>query len=238
MPTQNPIIIALDVDTRQEALDCIKRLGTRADFYKIGLQLFSREGMPLVNEVIQLGKKVFLDLKLHDIPNTVSKAVRALARPGIELMTLHAFGGTEMMASATATLDQARAKNPEITTKLIGVTVLTSLDDSDLRQIGVDHSPQGQVLNLARLTKKSGLAGVVSSPHEARLLRNEHGPGFLLVTPGIRASSDPTQDQKRVMSAAEAIKEGSDHLVIGRSLLDTPDPAAALESILREIGAW
>lgn len=233
----NPLIVALDVDTQADALRHVDRLGARVDVFKVGLQLFAREGFPVVDAVVAKGKRVFVDLKLHDIPNTVSHAVAALAKPGVEFLTLHASGGEEMMRAAAGALKKIRAENNSVTTRLLAVTVLTSLDDDDLRQIGVDHSVPGQVLNLSRVAKTAGMDGLVASPQEVGLLRAEHGRHFVIVTPGVRPATGAVQDQKRVMTPAQAMKEGSDFLVMGRSLLDAPDPQKALEAILQEIGA-
>ncbi len=235
-PTLRPIIVALDVDTKADALKCVDRLGANVDVFKVGLQLFSREGFPVVDAIIAGGKKVFVDLKLHDIPNTVSHAVEALAKPGVEFITLHASGGEEMMQAAAGSLKKIRAGNERVTTRLLAVTVLTSLDDSDLRQIGVDHSVAGQVLNLSRVARSAGMDGLVASPQEVALLRSEHDRHFVIVTPGVRPASGNVQDQKRVMTPSQAMKEGSDFLVMGRSLLDAPDPQKMLQDVLAEIG--
>ena len=232
----SPIIVALDVDTQAEAMRHVDKLGARVDIFKVGLQLFSREGFPVVDAIISKGKKVFVDLKLHDIPNTVSHAVQALVRPGVEFLTVHASGGEEMMRAAAEALQKIRAGNDRITTRLLAVTVLTSLDENDLRQIGVDHSVAGQVLNLSRVAKQAGIVGLVASPQEVALLRSEHRHHFVIVTPGVRPASGNVQDQKRVMTPAQAMKEGSDFLVMGRSLLDTPDPQKMLQDVLSEIG--
>ncbi len=224
----SPVIVALDVDTRSEALEWVRRLAPQADIFKIGLQLFSREGFSLAEAIIQQGCRVFVDLKLHDIPNTVAQAVRALARPGVEFLTLHASGGAEMMAAAAGALKEVRTENPAVTSRLLAVTVLTSLDDSDLREIGVDHSVQGQALNLARLARSAGMDGLVASPHEVRLLRRELGREPVIVTPGVRLAGGQKQDQKRVMTPREAMQEGSDFLVMGRSILESPQPEETL----------
>lgn len=233
----SPIIVALDVDTQADALKSVERLATGVDIFKIGLQLFSREGIAVVAAVIARGKGVFVDLKLHDIPNTVAQAVRVLAMPGVEFLTVHASGGGDMLLAASTSLKQVRQKNPAITTKLLAVTVLTSMDEDDLRDIGVDHSVAGQVLNLARLARANGIDGVVASPQEVALLRAEHGNDLVIVTPGVRQATAEVQDQKRVMTPSQAMKEGSDFLVMGRSLLEAESPELALKAVLAEIGA-
>ena len=229
-----PVIAALDVDTRAEAAAVMDRLGGLIELFKVGLQLYTREGWPAVEDVIERGHGVFVDLKLHDIPNTVQRAARNLARPGVRFFTVHASGGSEMVAAAAAAVREARAGDPRVLTKLLAVTVLTSLDDSDLREIGVDHSMAGQVLNLARLARAAGADGVVASPQELRLLRAELGRGAVIVTPGVRLEGEASHDQKRVMTPTEALREGSDFLVMGRSLFEASDPGAILRSIARE----
>ncbi len=227
-----PIIVALDVDTKTEALRLVKQLGSHVDIFKVGLQLFSREGFSVVDAIISKDKRVFVDLKLHDIPNTVANATRALAVPGVEFLTIHAAGGEEMLRAAVRTLQNGRSKNPSLSTRLLAVTVLTSLDDTDLRQIGVGHSVAGQALNLARLAVSAGVDGVVASPHEVRLIRAELGRDLILVTPGVRLETDNAQDQKRVMTPTMAMKEGSNFLVMGRSLLGASDPLQMIEKVL------
>jgi orotidine-5'-phosphate decarboxylase len=235
MPKKSPkpIIVALDVDTRKEALKYVKLLKNHVDIFKVGLQLFSREGFDVVDAIIDSKKRVFLDLKFHDIPNTVSHAIKSIVRPGIEFFTVHASGGREMLTSAVETLKEARAGNSKITARMLAVTVLTSLDDDDLREIGVNHSAAGQVLNLSRLAHESGVDGVVASPQEVGLLKKEHGDNLVFVTPGVRLEADATQDQKRVMTPQRAFEEGSDFLVMGRSLLDSQDPLGKIGGILK-----
>ncbi len=232
-----PIIVALDVDTKIDALKWVKKLGKHIDIFKIGLQLFSKEGPSVIKAITAEGKRVFVDLKLHDIPNTVAGAIRSLASNGVEFITLHAMGGEEMMRAAVNALKECHVQNPLISTRLLAVTVLTSLDDSDLRQMGVDHSISGQVLSLARLARSTGVDGVVASPQEVRLLRAEHGRDLVLVTPGIRLADDGAHDQKRTMTPVQAMEEGSDFLVMGRTLLDSKEPLKRLQEILAGLPA-
>jgi orotidine-5'-phosphate decarboxylase len=231
----SPIIVALDVDSKAEAVECVKRFSNHVDVFKVGLQLFSREGFPAVQSIIDAGKKVFVDLKLHDIPNTVAGAVRRFMVPGVEFLTLHASGGETMIAAAAKEVSEAKDKNPAVTTRILSVTVLTSLDDEDLRMIGFNHSAVGQVLNLSRIARRAGSHGVVASPQEVSFLRKEHGNNLVIVTPGIRPSQSGNQDQKRVMTPADAIREGSDFLVMGRSLMDAPSPEKTLQEILNSL---
>ena len=231
-----PLIVALDVDSRREALQWVRRFGKRVDIFKVGLQLFAREGFPLVKAIVAERKRVFLDLKLHDIPNTVRNATRLLAVPGVEFITLHAGGGAEMMTAAVSAVRECRSQNPKVLTRLLAVTILTSLDDEDLRQMGMDHSVAGQVLNLARLARSAGVDGLVASPQEIRLLRVEHAEHLVLVTPGIRLAGAGSHDQKRTATPQQAMRDGSDYLVMGRSLLDAPEPEKAVQQVLAEIG--
>jgi orotidine-5'-phosphate decarboxylase len=228
-----PVIAALDVDTRAEAAAVMDRLGALVGLFKVGLQLYTREGWAAVADVVERGHGVFVDLKLHDIPNTVRRAAANLARPGVRFLTVHAQGGAEMVSAAAAAVRDARARDPRVQTQLLAVTVLTSLDDADLREIGVDHSMAGQVLNLARLALRSGADGLVASPQELPLLRRELGKGPVIVTPGVRLEGGAAHDQKRVMSPAEALREGSDFLVMGRSLFEAADPGAVLRAMSR-----
>jgi len=232
---QSPLVVALDMDSRAEALQWVKRLGNCVDVFKVGLQLFLREGIPVVEAIAAEGKRVFLDLKLHDIPNTVQHAARSLAIPGVEFITVHASGGAEMMSAAVSAVREQRSKNPLITTRVLAVTILTSLDDADLRQMGLDHSVSGQVLNLARLARSAGVEGLVASPQETRLLRAEHSNNLVLVTPGVRPAGVESHDQKRIMTPRQAMQEGSDFLVMGRSLLKAPEPEKTVRQILAEM---
>lgn len=233
-PVRAPVIAALDVDTRAEAAAVMDRLGALVHLFKIGLQLYTREGWTAVEEVIERGHGAFVDLKLHDIPNTVQRAAANLTRPGVRFLTLHASGGSDMIAAAADAVREARARDPRAQTKLLAVTVLTSLDDTDLREIGVDHTMPGQVLNLARLALRAGADGLVASPREVALLRREFGRDPVIVTPGVRFDGGAAHDQKRVMSPAAALREGSDFLVMGRSLFEATDPGALLRALAEE----
>src|SRR3989338_1481871 len=183
---KRPIIVALDVNDQSEALEWVDQFSEHIDIFKVGLQLFSREGMGVVKAILAKKKRVFLDLKFHDIPHTVSNAIRAVAIPGVEFLTIHASGGMEMMNAAVSALRECRSQIPALSTRLLAVTVLTSLDETDLRQIGIAHSLAGQVMNLGRLAKECKVDGIVTSPHEVRLLRAELGSDLVFITPGIR----------------------------------------------------
>lgn len=198
---------------------------------KIGKELFTREGPELVRHFVRQGHDVFLDLKFHDIPNTVAQACRAAAALGVWMVNVHALGGSKMMKAARVALDEASGRRP----LLIGVTVLTSMGQEDLEEIGVHTEPAQQVLRLATLAKASGLDGVVCSPLEVAMLRREIGPDFRLVTPGVRPQGAALDDQARVLTPVDAIRSGSDYLVIGRPVTKAEDPLAILTEINRDI---
>ena len=216
------VIVALDYATGEEALGLVDALGSAGDFYKVGLELFSREGPGIVEALIQKDKRVFLDLKLHDIPNTVSKAVAAAGKLGVDFLTIHTTGGVPMMAAA------AEAAGGALT--LLGVTVLTSMSVADVeaawgRELG---SLRDEVVRLAGLAKEAGVGGVVASPVEARSLKRLMASDLLVVTPGIRLGGDDHHDQARVTTPADAVDAGADYLVVGRSITRAPDPVEAL----------
>lgn len=210
-----------------------KRLRGSAGLVKVGSQLFTSEGPHAVMRLAGLGFGVFLDLKYHDIPNTVAGAVSAAAAlPSVRMMTLHASGGLAMMRAASEALAR-RKKRPA----LLGVTVLTSLDGPALRRIGIQGPPAARVIALARLAKEAGLDGVVASAQEASAIRRACGPRFLIVVPGIRPAAASTDDQARVATPADAIRAGANYLVVGRPITSAPDPGAAAEAIAKEIAA-
>jgi len=228
------IVIALDVGTKREALTLAGAL-KEARVFKIGLELFTAEGPALLDEVVRMGKKPFLDLKYHDIPNTVAGAVRAAVRSGVTMLTIHTSGGKEMMAAAARAGGEESARTGRGRPFLLGVTVLTSLKDEELRRIGFANAVADQVLRLAVLAKESELDGVVCSPHEIETIKKECGGDFLVVTPGIRPAWAAAQDQKRIMTPAEAIRMGADYLVIGRPITGAPSPGEAFLRILAEL---
>jgi len=228
------IIVALDVNTRRQALDWVQRLRGRVGMFKIGSQLFTAEGPSLVREIIALQEQVFLDLKFHDIPNTVSKSVLVAADLGVLMLTLHTSGGQKMMHSAVESLAQRGTKPVPI---LLGVTLLTSLSDSEIREVGFLESSENQVARLARLAEAAGLDGIVASPLELASLRRQVGRQFKIVTPGIRPADSATDDQQRMATPEAAVAGGADYLVIGRPILSAPDPVAALEQIVTRLSA-
>lgn len=228
------LIVALDYSEAAPALALAERLDPRMAHLKVGKELFVAAGPELVRTLTERGHRVFLDLKFHDIPNTVAAACRAAARLGVWMLNVHASGGLRMMQAARAALEGLPARP-----RLIAVTVLTSLGREDLAQVGLDLEPQVQVLRLAQLAREAGLDGVVCSAREAPLLRRELGPDFLLVTPGVRPAGSPINDQQRVLTPAQALRAGADYLVVGRPITQAPDPVAALQSIRDEIrNAW
>jgi len=235
-PAPERIIIALDVKNREDSRALVQKLPA-ARIFKVGLELFTAEGPALLAELRAAGKKVFLDLKLHDIPNTVAQAVKAGARHGVQMMTLHASGGKEMLARAAEAAAEVAAKESVPRPMLLGVSVLTSLKDEELRQVGFADGAAAQVLRLAKLAKSAGLDGVVSSAQEVTAVRRETGSGFLIVTPGIRPAWAAADDQKRIMTPAEAIRLGADYLVIGRPITQAPSPQEAFDRVLEEIAS-
>ncbi|MEJ2533071.1 MAG: orotidine-5'-phosphate decarboxylase [Halioglobus sp.] len=228
--TATPVIVALDFPAAAPALELAARLSPELCRLKVGKELFTRCGPALVERLQQQGFEIFLDLKFHDIPNTVAGAVRAAAELGVWMVNVHAGGGRRMMTAAAEAL-QGFTRRP----LLIGVTVLTSLSDADLAELGYTESAHQRVLRLAALVNDSGLDGVVCSAREAPELRRVHGTPFCLVTPGIRLAGDDAGDQRRVVTPADAIAGGADYLVIGRSVTGAPDPLAALQRIRDEL---
>jgi orotidine-5'-phosphate decarboxylase len=225
------LILALDVPTREAADPILRQLRGQLRWVKIGLQMFTAYGPDYVREVAGLGFNVFLDLKLHDIPNTVAKAVESLAPLPIHMLTLHCAGGSEMMRAALAAQQK---HNPQLL--LLGVTVLTSMDSSGLQEIGVTVPSAEQVTRLGQLAATAGLRGLVCSPLEVALLRQQLPAAMQLITPGIRPAHEAgTDDQKRVMTPANAAQAGSSYIVVGRPILQAADPAAAARAILAEL---
>jgi orotidine-5'-phosphate decarboxylase len=230
------IIIALDVENRDQALALVRAL-PETQVFKVGLELFTAEGPRLIQDLQALGKGVFLDLKLHDIPNTVAEAARIGVRHGAAMMTIHASGGEEMMARAAEVARNEAEKRGVARPLLLGVTILTSLKNEILASIGMIADTGAQVLRLAALAKKAGMDGVVCSAQEIEIVRRETGAGFLIVTPGIRPAWAAAQDQKRIMTPAEAVAKGSDYLVVGRPVTQASSPQEAFQKIVDELTA-
>ena len=222
------LITALDYSNEADALETVRRIGDSGIWYKVGKELFTASGPSVVMKLKELGKKVFLDLKFHDIPNTVSKAIRAAAAIGADLCNVHASGGRAMLTAAAEAAGESGIR-------LVAVTVLTSMDAAELASIGIDATPQEQVLRLAKLTQACGVAGVVCSALELPGIRRECGKDFLTVVPGIRPAGTSADDQKRIMTPAQAAKAGADLIVVGRPITKAEDPAAAAGAIQREL---
>jgi len=236
--TNNKLIVALDVDSAQKARELFNALRDVTGMFKIGMQLFTAAGPSIVREIVNAGARVFLDLKYHDIPNTVAAAGVEAARLGVSIFNVHAAGGSEMMRrtadAVTAVSEREGLRRPNI----IGVTLLTSADAKVLEEIGVVNNPQQEVIALAQLSAASGLDGVVASPLEVAAIRAAVArEDFLIVTPGVRPAGITAHDQKRLMTPAGAIRAGSDYLVIGRPIIEASDPILAAREILLEINA-
>lgn len=227
---QCQLILALDLEDRKSAIELLQRAGSELQWVKIGLQMFTRYGPDYVREIASLGKRVFLDLKLHDIPNTVAKAVESISELPIDMLTIHTSGGKEMMRRAVASQQEAA---PNL--KLLGVTVLTSMDQTSLSEIGIGRSPEEQVLALADLASMAGMSGLVCSPHEVGKIHAIHGDTFALVTPGIRPSGSDAGDQKRIMTPSEAARAGSDFIVVGRPIYQAANPQEVVSRIHEEL---
>lgn len=227
------VLIALDFDHTAKALDFVDSLDPKLCRLKVGKELFALGGPQFVKQLIALEFDVFLDLKYHDIPNTVAKACIAAAEMGVWMVNVHALGGRKMMMAAKEAIDSC-AHQP----KLIAVTILTSMETEDLIEVGLAGTPQQNVLRLAKLAQESGLDGVVCSAQEATILREQLGDDFCLVTPGIRPTTAAVNDQKRIMTPSSAMAAGSSYLVIGRPITQAPDPLAELASINQSIEAY
>ena len=226
------LIVALDVASTTRAQDIVAAVGESAFAYKVGMQLYTAQGPSVVRDLVAAGRRVFLDLKYHDIPSTVALAVGEAARLGVSMLTVHAAGGDKMLRAATAAAASAR---PGL--MVLGVTVLTSMTDPDLRQVGVADRLEDQVLRLAELALANGCQGVVAAAREAFRLRAELKGEFAIVTPGVRPAGDAPADQARVVTPAEAMAAGATHIVVGRPITAARDPGAAARAILGEISS-
>lgn len=234
----NKLILALDVSERAYAMEIVYKFNEYIDIYKVGLELYTTSGPAIIDDIHKLGRRVFLDLKFHDIPNTVSKAGVAAARLGVFMFNLHASGGLDMMRKCRDDVVNVCLKENLNRPRIIGVTVLTSLSKEVLRdEVGIQHSLNTHVRHLSGMALKAGLDGIVASAKEAAMIRGHCGRGFLIVTPGIRTSWTPQDDQMRTMTPKQAIREGADYIVMGRAILNQPDPLKAIELINNEIAA-
>lgn len=224
------LIVALDVSTAAAAQKIVATVGDSALTYKVGMQLYTAEGPQVVRDLIASGRRVFLDLKYHDIPTTVAAAVREAAKLGVSMLTVHAAGGAKMLHAA---VNAARAGNPAML--VLGVTVLTSLDEDELEKVGFRGNVREEVLRLAALALDNGCKGIVTSAREAAAVRAELGHNFAIVTPGVRPGGSQHADQSRVATPAEAIAAGASHIVVGRPITEAADPAAEARAILQQI---
>ena len=231
------LIFALDVDSFEVAQEWVAQLTGKVGLFKIGKQLFTRYGPQVVQMVRDAGGEVFLDLKYHDIPNTVAKAGVEATRLGAKIYNLHALGGLEMMKKMIEETDAEIASSGVAQPVRLAVTILTSSTEETLRGIGIEHTVPDMVRRLALLAKEAGMEGVVSSPQEISLIREACGDDFIIVTPGVRPASASLDDQKRVMTPGEAISKGADYLVVGRPISAASDPAAAADAIVAEMAA-
>ena len=235
MSAKDKLIVALDVQSINEADVLIRNLKDVAGMFKVGSQLFTLAGPQLVESIIKAGNKVFLDLKFHDIPHQVAGASRVVAELGVSLFTIHASGGAEMMKRAVDSVAEAASRTGVARSRIVAVSVLTSMDAAALGEIGVNSSPADAVARLVKLAESAGVDGVVASPREAATIRSRTREGFLIVTPGIRPSQTSNEDQKRVATPAAALRDGADYLVVGRPITSARDPFAAAHSIIAEM---
>ncbi len=224
------LIVALDVSSAAAARKIVAAVGDSAFLYKVGKQLFTAEGPAIVRDLVASGRRVFLDLKFHDIPNTVAAAVAAAAKMNISMLTVHASGGSRMLKAAT---DAAAASSSK--PMVLGVTVLTSFRDADVQEVGFSGRVLDNVLRLAALARSCGCGGIVTSAKEAAEVRRELGAGFAIVTPGVRPAGSKVDDQARVVTPAEAIANGASHIVVGRPITAAADPAAAAQAVVEEM---
>jgi len=232
----NQVVVALDVSDKNKAAQLFDELGGDAAALKIGLEMFIRFGPEIVQNAVARGAKIMLDLKLHDIPNTVQRAVANVSLLGAELLTIHTTGGMEMMKAARCGIEEAEKNHGVKGPKLLGVTVLTSISEEAMKnELGVIKSVEEQVVSLALLAKEAGLDGVVASPKEIKSIRKACGDDFLIVTPGIRPAGSSVDDQKRVCTPEQAVADGADYLVIGRPILQAENPIEKLKEINKSI---
>src|SRR5271170_7361417 len=226
------LIVALDVSTASAARQIVAAVGDSALTYKVGMQLYTAEGPQVVRDLVASGRRVFLDLKYHDIPTTVAAAVHEAAQLGVSMLTVHAAGGAKMLHSA---VDAARTNNPALI--VLGVTILTSLDQNELEKVGFRGTVREEVLRLATLALDNGCKGIVTSARETAAVRSELGNNFAIVTPGVRPAGSRHGDQSRVATPAEAIAAGASHIVVGRPITEAADPAAEARAILGQISS-
>lgn len=229
------IIVALDMHTMEDMTQMVNQLGDSVSFYKVGMELFYSVGIDAITYLKQANKQVFLDLKLHDIPHTVAQSVRALTRLGVDLVTVHGLGGRTMLSAAVEAAKQEAEIKGVKRPKILAVTILTSMDTKDWQEIGGAFDVSQEVSCLASVARLAGVDGMISSPHEAKVVRQQYGSDFLIVTPGIRPAFSMSQDQKRIATPAQALRNGASYLVIGRPITAATNPQEAAEKIIEEI---
>lgn len=232
MQAKERLIVALDVDTLEQALELIDLLAGEVEIFKVGISPFTSFGHAILEKLESKGKKCFLDLKVHDIPNTARNAARSAAKLGICMMNFHCLGGKAMLEAAAQGAKEVAGENAPI---LLGVTLLTSMDKAQMKDIGLDGDVETNVLKLARLAKQAGLGGVVASAKEAKAIKLDSGKDFIVVTPGVRPQWAVEDDQKRVLTPKEAIQEGADYIVVGRPIIQADDPLLAAKKIIEEM---
>ncbi len=235
MKAKNRLIVALDVDTLDKAVELVETLSPEVEIFKVGIAPFTDYGPQILSTIEKCGKKVFLDLKFHDIPNTVKNAACVAAKKGVFMMNFHCLGGKKMMEAAAKSCDGACAAAGNKKPILLGVTVLTSMGGEDLEETGIAGPVEKRVLALAALAKEAGLDGVVASAKEARAIKKELGKHFIVVTPGVRPSWADEGDQKRILTPRQAIAEGADYIVVGRPIIEADDPLLAAKRIIEEM---
>lgn len=235
-PIKEKLMLALDVDTREKAEEWVHRMKMHVGYFKVGLQLFTKEGAEMVRSIRKRGGRIFLDVKYHDIPNTVAKACEAACSLGVDFVNVHALGGKPMMRAAATALKESSARMRVHKPKLLAVTILTSHSALSLKKdVGLKGKPEKEVVRLAKNAKSAGADGVVCSPKEIVAVRKACGPKFIIVTPGIRPAGSAKQDQKRTMTAGQALTKGADFLVVGRPVTQAEDPVAAVQEMLLEM---
>ena len=234
-PIKQRLIVALDYSKKEDALTVVREIADYTGLFKIGLQLFSSEGAEVVRLLRREGANIFLDLKLHDIPNTVSKAASVAAGLGVSMINFHCLGGKKMLARSVEEVSEYCAKNSLKKPFLIGVTILTSMAESDMTEVGISPPLIEEVRKLAAVARDAGLDGVVASVHEIDAIKNECGKDFVVVTPGIRPSWSKKHDQERITTPSDAIKKGADYIVVGRPITESADRVKAAQEILREM---
>ena len=235
MKCDNRLIVALDFSTMEEAIQLVLELADNVSYYKVGMELYSSAGAPMITFLKNQGKNVFLDLKLQDIPNTVAKSLSVLTALGADMMNVHAVGGGKMMEEAVISVKETALKLGRTTPKLIAVTVLTSMDNAQWSELNYAKPIAQQVVELAKLAQKSGMDGVVASPQEATSIRKACGDNFLIVTPGVRPAGSAVNDQSRIATPMWAMKNGSTHIVVGRPITQAADKILAAQNIVAEI---